>query len=118
MLRRLSKDACACTLVSGYNEAKYEILSLLDELGEATSGDVAEITGRSIYGASRNLGRYYRQGILDRYREDGEYVYSLNDRGSGRLKWLEEVFEEEYEEEIKRLVEAIRNRCRVRRQKL
>jgi len=57
--------------VSGYNEAKYEILSLLDELGEATSSDVAEITDRTIYSASRNLGHYYRQGLLNRYWWDG-----------------------------------------------
>ena len=98
--------------MSGYNEAKYEILSLLDELGEATSSDVAEITGRTIYSASRNLGNYYRQGLLNRYWGSGEYVYSLSDRGSERLEWLDEVFSED--EFTRILVEASRNRCRVR----
>ena len=90
------------------------ILSLLDELGEATSSDVAELTDRTIYSASRNLGHYYRQGILDRHREGREYVYSLNNRGAERLRWLEEVFQEkEYE---RRMVEALRFRCRVVRE--
>jgi len=36
----------------------------------------------------------------------------LSDRGSERLEWLEDEFEED--EEARRIVEVFRNRCRVR----
>lgn len=75
----------------GYNEAKIEVLQLISELGECTSLDVAELTGRDEKAAAMALVRYYRQGLLYRYREGYSYVYGITDRGEGRLEYLLEV---------------------------
>ena len=77
--------------MSSYNEAKIEILQLVSELGECSSFDVADLTGRNEKAAAMALVRYYRQGLLYRYRDGYSYVYGITDRGEGRLEYLLEV---------------------------
>ena len=99
--------------MSGYNEAKHEILTIIDEMVEATSRDIADITDRSIYNASINLSRYHKQGLLNRYRLEGQYHYSLSDRGIERLEWLDELADEE-DKFVEATRVAARNRCQVK----
>ncbi len=68
--------------------AKTEILDLLLELGEATSGDISEMTDRTPENCSVLMLRYHRWGLLSRYRGSEGYVYSLTERGIERLAWL------------------------------
>ena len=75
--------------MSGYNEAKFEILDVLEGLGEATAGDVAGILGRSHESVSMALLRYHRQGLVSRYSLWGRAkVYRLTERGFERLEYL------------------------------
>jgi hypothetical protein len=75
--------------MSGFNEAKNEILKLILELGEATSGDIAEFTNRSMENASMLMLLYHRWGLLSRYRTSKGFVYAVTDRGIERLAWLQ-----------------------------
>jgi DNA-binding transcriptional ArsR family regulator len=86
----------------GYNEAKIEILELVSELGECTAFDIAEITGRDEKAAAMALMRYYRQGLLHRYREGYSYVYGITEKGEGRLDYLRK------EKELRKLFDDIR----------
>ena len=79
------------TALSSYNEAKIEVLQLVSDVGECTSFDVAEMTGRDGKAAAMALLRYYRQGLLYRYWGDYSYVYGITERGEGRLEYLLEV---------------------------
>ena len=42
-----------------------------------------------IHAVRMALMRYYRQGLLKRVRSGGQFTYSLTDRGTRRLEWLE-----------------------------
>jgi len=75
--------------VSAYNVAKTEILDTILELGEATSYDIAELTGRSTENASVLMLRYHRWGLLSRHRGSWGYVYEITRRGIQRLEWLQ-----------------------------
>ena len=88
--------------MSGYNEPKKEILALVDELGEASSGDIAALTYRDSKTASMALMRYHRQGLLYRYWDQGEYMYGLTDRGYERMEWLRDSYLQEKLSRIKR----------------
>ena len=74
--------------MSEYNTAKTEILDLILELGEATSGDVSELTDRTMENSSVLMLGYHRWGLLSRYRGSAGYVYALTRRGVERLAWL------------------------------
>lgn len=75
--------------MSEYNAAKILILDTILDLGEATSGDIAEITDRTTENSSMLLLRYHRWGLLSRYRGPWGFVYSLTRRGIERLAWLQ-----------------------------
>ena len=42
-----------------------------------------------IHAVRMALMRYYRQGLVLRKKAGGSFSYSLSDRGSRRLEWLE-----------------------------
>jgi len=78
-----------------YNELKRLILSLFTVESSLDGQDVVErlrkegksdITVRAVRMA---LMRYCRQGLLHREKHAGRYMYSLSDKGAGRLRWLE-----------------------------
>ncbi len=75
--------------MSEYNTAKTEILELILENGEATSGDVSELTGRTMENAGVLMLSYHRWGLLSRYRGPAGYVYEITPRGIERLAWLQ-----------------------------
>jgi hypothetical protein len=56
----------------------------------------------SLQCASMRLYRYYRQGLLGRWKEGKEYVYYITDRGIERLTWLLNKKIEESGKKIKR----------------
>ena len=75
--------------MSGYNEAKLAILTELDEVGEATAGDIAEYLTKSHESISMALLRYHRQGLVSRYTVEGRTkVYEITERGIERLEYL------------------------------
>jgi len=49
---------------TAFNEAKQEILNIVNTLGEATSNEIALITNRTPENSSMLLLRYHRQGLL------------------------------------------------------
>jgi len=72
-----------------FNEAKQEILNIVNILGEATSMEIALITNRTPECASMNLFRYHGQGLLNRRTLKGRTkAYTLTERGKERLAWL------------------------------
>ena len=42
-----------------------------------------------IHAVRMALVRYYRQGLLKRERAEGRFTYTLSNRGTARLGWLE-----------------------------
>ena len=72
-----------------FNEAKLEILNIINTLGETTSMEIALITNRTPECASMNLLTYHRQGLLSRRTLKGRIkTYTLTERGLERLNWL------------------------------
>ena len=60
-------------------------LSLVEELGELRVGLL------EVHAVRMALVRYYKQGLLNRERRAGMFVYSLSERGLRRLEWLESL---------------------------
>ncbi len=73
---------------AAYNQAKTDILEIVQDLGEATTGDVSELTGKRYETASMLMLAYHRFGLLSRYRQGRAYIYSITARGLERLNWL------------------------------
>jgi predicted transcriptional regulator len=95
--------------MSGFNEAKIEILRLLEEFGPQTAQDVAFFRDRSETCCSTQLGNFYRWGLVDRYNIGGkQFLYSITERGIERLRYLEE-------EKLARAIQKLQNlkRCRI-----
>jgi DNA-binding MarR family transcriptional regulator len=81
--------------LTGRNEAKYEALKYIYEVGLATDSEIAEFRGVTHGCQSSLLQRYWKHGLLHRCSGEGkEKVYSLSDRGYERLEWLESKFED------------------------
>lgn len=74
----------------GFNERKGEILGFIDHMGEGTALDIARALDITQINASRLLGHYFRQGLLERctINKFGEKRYELTDRGRERLRWI------------------------------
>jgi DNA-binding PadR family transcriptional regulator len=78
-------------LVSGYNVVKKMILETVEDLGEVTAYELAEILERSYESVAMALMRYHRQGLLSRDTEEGRRkVYKITDRGIERLEYLQD----------------------------
>ena len=84
-----------------YNETKLLALRFIDEVGEATTTQVAQFLDFTPAGASSYLLKLHRQGLLNRRklrvgrRLSRERGYRLSDTGFRKLAWLEtreEVF--------------------------
>ncbi len=83
---------------TAFNEAKQEILSIVNTLGKVTSMEIALFTNRTPECASMNLFRYHGQGLLNRRTLKGRTkVYTLTERGRERLEWLSTELSEEFE---------------------
>jgi DNA-binding transcriptional regulator PaaX len=79
-----------------YNQLKLVILRVLSDTGSLDSGDLAkklESKGilLEIHALRMALMRYYKQGLLKRERRGGALIYSLSERGSQRLQWLQQT---------------------------
>jgi DNA-binding MarR family transcriptional regulator len=97
------------------NEAKYESLNYIDEVGFATSSEIAESRGVTHGCQSTLLRRYWKYGLLHRASVEGkEKIYTLSTRGEERLKWLRPQFEHEYDDDILDYFSNVK-RCRVKR---
>jgi len=72
------------------------VLRTLAETGPTDSGSLLQkLTSMEggqfeIHALRMALVRYYRQGLLKRERAGGQFTYSLSNRGTSRLQWLEE----------------------------
>jgi hypothetical protein len=80
--------------MSKSNEAKYETLMYIDEVGFASSSEIAYFR-RVTHGCqSTLLRRYWKFGLLHRASGVGkEKIYTLSNRGKKRLAWLSDQFE-------------------------
>ena len=95
------------------NWAKYEALMYINEAGFATGSEIAEYRGVTHGCQSSLLRRYWKHGLLHRFSGEGkEKVYTLSDRGSERLEWLESELEDD---NIDFFPEIYLKRCRIRR---
>ena len=79
-----------------YNRLKLVILQALSDAGPTDSEALAkrlEPTGIlvEIHALRMALMRYYKLGLLKRERQGGVLVYSLSERGTERLRWLQET---------------------------
>ena len=77
-----------------YNELKLQILRILSEGVSMPSEEVATRLAATgvrveIHAVRMALMRYYRHGLLLRKEVNGLFSYSLSDRGSKRLEWLD-----------------------------
>ncbi len=101
------------------NEAKFETLKYIDELGFATSYEIADYRGVT-HGCQSTLNRrYWKQGLIHRASGEGkEMIYTLSTRGEERLGWLSDQFESQ-DEDGDELVVFLMNvkRCKIRRDK-
>jgi DNA-binding MarR family transcriptional regulator len=76
------------------NEAKYESLKYIDEVGFASSSEIADYRGVTYGCQSTLLRRYWKYGLLHRASGEGkEKIYTLSTRGQERLDWLSDQFE-------------------------
>ena len=81
--------------MSTFNQAKRDILETLEQLVEATAGDIASHLGRSDASTAMALLRYHRQGLISRYTiAHNAKVYALTNRGYERLNYLRSMDEE------------------------
>ena len=71
-----------------YNMRKYQVLDYVWRNGESTSQEISEALNLEIYNACMRLLSYHRQGLLQRSKELGVYVYGLTEKGYRRLEWL------------------------------
>ena len=83
--------------MSAWNQAKYETLWYISELGLASGLDLSFLRGVTHGCQSTLLKRYYDFGLLIRNRgEEKTLLYTLSDKGDERLEWLEPQFSEQY----------------------
>jgi DNA-binding PadR family transcriptional regulator len=81
-----------------YNQLKLLILEVLSEVGPVDSMGIArklesKQTRVEIHALRMALMRYHKLGLLKRERQEGLLVYSLSERGAGRLRWLQQTKE-------------------------
>ncbi len=78
-----------------YNETKLLALRFIDQVGEATTTQVAQFLGFTPAASSSYLLKLHRQGLLNRRklrvgrRLSRERGYRLSDKGFRKLAWLE-----------------------------
>ena len=60
-------------------------LSVVEELGRC------RVEPLDVHAVRMALVRYYKQGLLNRERRSGMFVYSISERGLRRLEWLESL---------------------------
>lgn len=72
---------------------KYDVLTYLDEAGEATAYDLADAFDLPYPTAAMALLRLVRQGLATRDVDPVEeiYRYALSDRGQDRLAYLSDL---------------------------
>ena len=74
------------------NVLKIRILSILAEQSDMSYLDVLSVLEESVYinpsSVQMALMRYYRHGLLDRWKNGSYYSYSITEKGIGRLNWL------------------------------
>ena len=73
----------------GYNGLKVVALKMAKAFGELKSRDLALVEGITAMASSMQLLSYYRNGLLERERVSGAYVYVLTEKGRERLSFLE-----------------------------
>jgi DNA-binding transcriptional regulator PaaX len=79
-----------------YNELKVPVLQLLVEHGPMDSDSIVKRLTNSkeiiidIHALRMALMRYYKQGLLRRERAGGMFTYAISERGTQRLRWLEQ----------------------------
>jgi len=79
-----------------YNKLKVPVLQLLVKHGPMDSSSavrkLAESSGIiiEIHALRMALMRYYKQGLLKRERSGGAFTYAISERGTQRLRWLEQ----------------------------
>ena len=67
--------------MSTFNQAKRDILEVLEQLVEATAVDLASHLGRSGASTAMAFLRYHRQGLISRYTiAQNANVYALTNR--------------------------------------
>ena len=75
------------------NERKLEVLKFVDQEGEVTPDQVADIFGMEIHNARMQLQRYWQAGLLYRRminRKRKQRAYRISEKGLDRISWLEE----------------------------
>jgi hypothetical protein len=79
-----------------YNQLKVPVLQLLVTHGPMDSSSVVKKLAESrgiiidIHALRMALMRYYKQGLLKRERSGGAFTYAISERGTQRLRWLEQ----------------------------
>ena len=73
----------------GYNSLKVITLKMAKAFGEIRAKDLSLVEGISPMASSMQLLSYYRNGLLERERVSGTYVYVLTEKGEKRLSFLE-----------------------------
>lgn len=78
-----------------YNELKLLLLALLVKEEGMDSTSLSRELSESglkveIHAVRMAVMRYYKLGLLKRTRSGGMYIYSLTERGTRRLHWLQE----------------------------
>jgi DNA-binding transcriptional ArsR family regulator len=90
-----------------YNVLKLQVLRLLAKTGPADSSSLAITISRAkdfevdIHALRMALMRYHKQGLLKRERVGGIFRYALTERGSQRLRWLEDEASKARERSLK-----------------
>ena len=83
-----------------YNQLKRHLLRTLKDLGPVDSSLLLQKLKSAhgeqfeIHAIRMALVRYYRQGLLKRVRSGGQFTYAISERGTARLRWLEEQITE------------------------
>lgn len=86
---------CYCSNLH-YNELKKLILRVLS-IGPMNSLSLVEELGKyrveplEVHAVRMALVRYHKQGLLNREKKSGMFVYSISERGLRRLEWLESL---------------------------
>jgi hypothetical protein len=79
-----------------YNRLKVPVLQLLAIHGPMGSSSVVKKLAESrgiiidVHALRMALMRYYKQGLLKRERSGGVFTYAISERGTQRLRWLEQ----------------------------
>lgn len=83
------------------NQRKVEVLEVIEQVGNITASQLAEVLGISHTNASALLLRYWKYGLLNRYTVPNHNmkVYSIKERGRERLVYLQQAEEKFVEDE-------------------